>query len=66
MATANRLGTSILSDRQTAKRAEVIELLTRAYWMEMETVIDIHMGVDENVQEHVCRLLHEKKQNKWI
>ncbi len=39
MATANRLGTSILSDRQAAKRAEVIELLTRAYWMEMETVM---------------------------
>ena len=39
MATANRLGTSILSEKQAAKRAEILELLTRAYWMEMETVM---------------------------
>ncbi|MGD9694293.1 MAG: ferritin-like domain-containing protein [Thermoleophilia bacterium] len=39
MATASRLGTSILSDKQAAKRAEIVELLTRAYWMEMETVM---------------------------
>ena len=29
----------ILSDAQTEKRAEIIELLTRAYWMEAETVL---------------------------
>jgi bacterioferritin len=29
----------ILSDRHAEKRAEIIGLLTRAYWMEMETVM---------------------------
>ena len=29
----------ILSDAQADKRAEIIELLTRAYWMEAETVL---------------------------
>jgi bacterioferritin len=29
----------ILSDAQTEKRTEIIELLTRAYWMEAETVL---------------------------
>ena len=29
----------ILSDELTAKREEIIELLTRAYWMEIETVM---------------------------
>ena len=34
---ARRVG--ILSEAQAAKRAEIIELLTRAYWMETETVL---------------------------
>jgi len=29
----------ILSDEQTAKREEIIALLTKAYWMEIETVM---------------------------
>ena len=29
----------ILSDAQAAKRAEIVELLTTAYWMEIETVM---------------------------
>lgn len=29
----------ILSDRHAEKRAEIVALLTRAYWMEMETVM---------------------------
>lgn len=29
----------ILSDAQTEKREEIIELLTKAYWMELETVM---------------------------
>lgn len=29
----------ILSDELTAKREEIVELLTRAYWMEIETVM---------------------------
>ena len=32
-------GVGILSDAQADKRAEIIELLTRAYWMEAETVL---------------------------
>jgi bacterioferritin len=29
----------ILADENTAKRGEIIELLTKAYWMELETVM---------------------------
>lgn len=32
-------GAGILSDANTAKREEIVELLTQAYWMEMETVM---------------------------
>jgi bacterioferritin len=32
-------GAGILADANTAKREEIIELLTRAYWMEAETVL---------------------------
>jgi bacterioferritin len=39
MATTSRVGTGILSDAQSAKREEILELLRRAYWMEMETVM---------------------------
>jgi bacterioferritin len=31
--------TGILSEAHSAKRAEIVELLTRAYWMEAETVL---------------------------
>jgi bacterioferritin len=31
--------TGILSDAQAAKREQIVELLTKAYWMEMETVM---------------------------
>ena len=48
MATSNRLGTSILSDTQAAKRSEILELLTRAYWMEMETVMS-YLANSENL-----------------
>jgi bacterioferritin len=39
MATKQRVSTGILSDDQTAKREAIVDLLTRAYWMEMETVM---------------------------
>jgi bacterioferritin len=39
MTTAERTGTGILAAGQDAKRREVIELLERAYWMEIETVM---------------------------
>jgi bacterioferritin len=39
MATKQRVATGILSEEQTAKREAIVELLTRAYWMEMETVM---------------------------
>ncbi len=32
-------GVGILSEAQSEKRAEIVELLTRAYWMEAETVL---------------------------
>jgi bacterioferritin len=31
--------TDILSEAQAAKRAEIVDLLTTAYWMEIETVM---------------------------
>ena len=33
-------GAGILSDANAAKREEIVELLTQAYWMEMETVMN--------------------------
>ena len=35
-----RVGAGILSEAQTAKREEILGLLRRAYWMEMETVMN--------------------------
>ncbi len=40
MATTSRTAAGILSDAQSAKRAEIVELLRQAYWMEMETVMN--------------------------
>jgi bacterioferritin len=40
MATTSRVGTGILSDAQRAKREEILGLLRKAYWMEMETVMN--------------------------
>ncbi len=39
MATAPKAGAGILSEQAGVKRQEIIELLTKAYWMEMETVM---------------------------
>ena len=39
MATAAKGSEGILGDDQTAKREEIVELLTKAYWMEIETVM---------------------------
>jgi bacterioferritin len=39
MATTKHAGAGILSDANAAKREEIVELLTQAYWMEMETVM---------------------------
>jgi bacterioferritin len=39
MATRSQTSTGILSDAQSAKRAEILDLLRQAYWMEMETVM---------------------------
>ena len=39
MATAAKASEGILGDDQTAKREEIIELLKKAYWMEIETVM---------------------------
>lgn len=40
MATKNKVSAGILSGANEAKRAEIIELLHKAYWMEMETVMN--------------------------
>jgi bacterioferritin len=39
LATKQRVATGILAEEHTAKREAIVELLTRAYWMEMETVM---------------------------
>ncbi|UJA21411.1 rubrerythrin [Thermoleophilia bacterium SCSIO 60948] len=42
MATTKTQGSAtagILSEKMTAKREEIVDLLTKAYWMEMETVM---------------------------
>ena len=39
-ATSHAATAGILADKHADKRAEILELLTRAYWMEMETVMN--------------------------
>ena len=39
MATRQKVGAGILAEEHAAKREAIVELLTRAYWMEMETVM---------------------------
>jgi bacterioferritin len=39
MATRQKVGAGILAEENAAKREAIVELLTRAYWMEMETVM---------------------------
>jgi bacterioferritin len=39
MASHSTTGSDILAEGQAGKRAEIVELLTRAYWMEVETVM---------------------------
>ena len=39
MATATKASEGILGTDQTAKREEIVELLKKAYWMEIETVM---------------------------
>lgn len=40
MPTTHHAAAGILSDANAAKREEIVEMLTRAYWMEMETVMN--------------------------
>ena len=39
MAVASRKAMDILSDEHTTEREEIVTLLTKAYWMEIETVM---------------------------
>jgi bacterioferritin len=39
MPTTRHASVGILADANAAKREEIVQLLTKAYWMEMETVI---------------------------
>lgn len=48
MATTSRIATGIMSEAQTAKREEILGLLQRAYWMEMETVMS-YLANSENL-----------------
>lgn len=48
MATTSRVAAGILSDAQSAKREEILELLRQAYWMEMETVMS-YLANSENL-----------------
>jgi len=36
--------TSILADENSAKREQILKLLTKAYWMEIETVMSYIAG----------------------
>lgn len=40
MPTTHHAAAGILSDANAEKREEIVELLTRSYWMELETVIN--------------------------
>ena len=48
MATTKHVSAGILSDAQAPKRAEIVELLRMAYWMEMETVMN-YLAVSEHL-----------------
>ena len=48
MATTSRVATGILSEGQATKRAEIVQLLRQAYWMEMETVMS-YLANSENL-----------------
>jgi bacterioferritin len=39
MVTRQKVGAGILAEENAGKREAIVELLTRAYWMEMETVM---------------------------
>src|SRR3712207_7402814 len=60
----------ILADDKSEQREQIIELLTKAYWMEIETVMSYitnsvrseeHTSELQSRQYLVCRLLLEKK-----
>jgi bacterioferritin len=66
--TTSHPAVGILSDANSAKRGEIVELLTRAYWMEAETVLsylanaanldgiraeEIAEALDEDVEEEL-------------
>jgi bacterioferritin len=66
--TARAVGEGILADEQTAKREEIIAMLEKAYWMEIETVMsylansvnpdgvraqEIKESLEEDIQEEL-------------
>lgn len=48
MPTTHHAAAGILSDANAAKREEIVELLTRAYWMEIETVMN-YLALSEHL-----------------
>ena len=68
MASQTKQSSDILSDSAADKRAEIVELLTKAYWMEIETVMsyvanstnpdgvraqEIRESLEEDIQEEL-------------
>lgn len=62
MPTTHHAAAGILSDANAAKREEIVELLTRAYWMEMETVMN-YLALSEHLDgiraEEIAKALGE-------
>lgn len=48
MTTTKQLSTGILASTNAAKRAEIVDLLRTAYWMEMETVMN-YLAISETL-----------------
>lgn len=48
MATTKQLSVGILAEANASKRGEILELLHKAYWMEMETVMN-YLAISEHL-----------------
>ncbi|HVW17828.1 MAG TPA: ferritin-like domain-containing protein [Solirubrobacteraceae bacterium] len=63
MTTTRHADAGILSDANAAKREEIVELLTKAYWMEVETVMS-YLANGKNLDgiraEEIAEILDEE------
>ena len=73
MATAAKASEGILGDDHTAKREEIVDLLKKAYWMEIETVMSYiansvnpdgvrAMEINESLEQDITEELGHAKQ----